>query len=99
MPTISSIDRRPRTTQNLNFGSLDIDLDERYRGPAARGHELVNGPCVKRTVIELDEETRMKPGQSLPCRSADLLFDEIEREGYRAYDPADPTVPLCGRMN
>jgi hypothetical protein len=39
--------------------------------------------------VEVDDRALEEAGFS-----ADLLFDEIERQGYRAYDPADPSVPL-----
>jgi FkbM family methyltransferase len=42
-----------------------------------------------RLFVEVDDRALEEAGFS-----ADLLFDEIEREGYRAYDPADPSVPL-----
>ena len=42
-----------------------------------------------RLFIEVDDRALEEAGFS-----ADLLFDEIERQGYRAYDPADPSVPL-----
>ena len=42
-----------------------------------------------RLFVEVDDRALEEAGFS-----ADLLFDEIKREGYRAYDPADPSVPL-----
>jgi FkbM family methyltransferase len=42
-----------------------------------------------RLFVEVDDRALEEAGFS-----ADLLFAEIERQGYRAYDPADPSVPL-----
>jgi FkbM family methyltransferase len=42
-----------------------------------------------RLFVEVDDRALEEAGFS-----ADLLFDEIERQSYRPYDPADPSVPL-----
>jgi FkbM family methyltransferase len=42
-----------------------------------------------RLFVEVDDRALEEAGFS-----ADLLFDEIERQGYRPYDPANPSVPL-----
>jgi FkbM family methyltransferase len=42
-----------------------------------------------RLFVEVDDRALEEGGFSV-----DLLFDEIERQGYRPYDPADPSVPL-----
>ena len=45
-----------------------------------------------RLFVEVDDRALEEAGFS-----ADLLFDEIERHGYRPYDPAEPSVPLSRR--
>ena len=42
-----------------------------------------------RLFVEIDDGALEDAGFT-----ADLLFDEIERHGYRPYDPAEPSVPL-----